>query len=129
MTTPSFLTVDFPCDMALQMVKQKLTQAGLRTLQTFDLQAARLAQHECACPHHGTEDCDCQMVILMVYGENTGVSTLPTVVNMSPVTLILHGNDGKTWLSIADDPHQKSDANIAAEIKHALENVSISQAG
>ena len=41
MTTSSFLTVDMACDEALQMAKQKLSQAGLRALQTFDLHAAR----------------------------------------------------------------------------------------
>ena len=126
MTTPSFLTVDIPCDLALQMVKQKLSQAGLRALQTFDLQTARLAQQECACPHHGTEDCDCQMVVLMVYGETADVST---PLNTSPVTLILHGNDGQTWFSLADDPYQISNAKLAAEIKHVLEKAPISRAG
>lgn len=100
------------------MAKQKLSQTGLRALQTFDLHTARLAQPECACPNHGTEDCNCQMVILMVYGESA-----------EPVTLILHGNDGKTWFSIADDPYQTSDAKLAAEIKQVLEKAPISQAG
>ena len=118
MTTPSFLTVDFPCDLALQMAKQKLSQTGLRTLQTFDLQAARLAHQECACPHHGTEDCDCQMVVLMVYGETADVST---PLNTSPVTLILHGNDGKTWFSIADDSSQQANRKLIGSIKQALE--------
>lgn len=109
MTTPSFLTIDFPCDEALQMAKQKLSQAGLHALQTFDLHAARHAQHECACPHHGTEDCDCQMVILMVYGESA-----------EPVSLILHGSDGKTWFSIADDPSQRAKMKLIHSIRQAL---------
>jgi len=121
MTTSSFLTLDLPCDMALQWAKQKLSQAGLRALQTFDLHTARLALHECACPNHGTEDCDCQMIILMVYGETADVSTLPTVVNTSPATLILHGNDGKTWFSIADDPSQRADKKLIGSIKQALD--------
>jgi len=48
-----------------------------------------------------------------------------------PVTLILHGNDGQTWLSIADNPRQRSDTKLPAEIRQALEKVlvSISQPG
>jgi len=112
MTIPSFLTVEFPCDLALQMAKQKLLRTGLRALQTFDLHTARLAQHECACPNHGTEDCDCQMVILMVYGESA-----------EPVTLILHGNDGKTWFSIAETPDQRTNAKTVSVIRYSLEGI------
>lgn len=110
MTTPSFLTVDFSCDKALQAAKKKLSQTGLRALQTFDLHTARLAQQECPCPNHGTEDCDCQMVVLMVYGETP-----------EPATLILHGSDGQTRFSIADDPSQRADRKLVASIKQALD--------
>ena len=110
MTTSPFLTVDLPCDTALQMAKRKLSLAGLRALQTFNLHAARLALHDCPCPNHGTKACDCQMVILMVYGETA-----------DPVTLILHGNDGQTWFSMADNPSQRADKTLIASIQRALE--------
>ncbi len=96
--------------MALQMTKRKLSRAGLRALQTFDLHAARMGMHECACPNHGREDCDCQMVVLLVYGNAE-----------QPVTLFLHGNGGQTWLSIADSPPQRIDPNLLAQIRAALE--------
>ena len=110
MTTPSFLIVDLPCDMALQAAKKKLSQSGLRALQTFDLHTARHTQQDCPCPHHGTADCDCQMVVLMVYGESA-----------EPVPLILHGSDGQTRFSIADDPSQRIDKKLVASIKEALD--------
>ena len=110
MTTLSFLTVDLPCDMALQAAKKKLSQGGLRALQTFDLHTARHTQQDCPCPHHGTADCDCQMVVLMVYGESA-----------EPVPLILHGSDGQTRFSIADDPSQRIDKKLVASIKEALD--------
>ena len=109
MSLPPFLTVDLSCDMALQMTKRKLSRAGLRALQTFDLHAARAGLHECACPNHGTEDCDCQMVVLLVYGNAE-----------QPITLFLHGNDGQTWLSIADSPPQRVDPKLVAQIRVAL---------
>ena len=111
MILPSFLTVDLSCDRALQMTKRKLSRAGLRALQTFDLHTARAGLHECACPNHGTEDCDCQMVVLLVYGNVE-----------QPITLFLHGNDGRTWLSIADNPPQQVDSKLLAQIQQALES-------
>ena len=109
MTTPSFLTVDLPCELALQAAKQKLMQTGLRALQTFELHTARHVQQDCPCPNHGTADCDCQMVVLMVYGETP-----------EPATLILHGSDGQTRFSLADDPSQRADRKLMASIKAAV---------
>lgn len=110
MTTPFFLTVDLPCDMALQAAKKKLSQTGLRALQTFDLHTARHIQRDCPCPNHGTQDCDCQMVVLMVYGEPA-----------EPATLILHGSDGRTWFSLAEVPSQRADRKLVAAIMRALD--------
>lgn len=110
MNTSSFLTVDQPCDLALQTAKKKLEQSGLRALQTFDLHTARHTQQDCPCPNHGTADCDCQMVVLMVYGKIA-----------EPVTLILHGSDGQTRFSIANDPNQTVDRRLIASIKDALD--------
>ena len=125
MNISPFLSVNQSCDEALQWTKEQLYQAGLRPVQTFDLHTARLALHDCPCPNHGTDECDCQMVVVLVYGTSEDVSTLPTVVNTSPVTLILHGNDGETWLSIADSPRQRSDTKLPNEIKQALEKVTV----
>ena len=120
MNISPFLSINQLCDEALQWTKERLLQAGLRVVQTFDLHAARAGLHDCPCPNHGTDECDCQMVVVLVYGKAE-----------EPVTLILHGNDGQTWLSIADSPRQRSDAKLSTEIKQALEKapISISQAG
>ncbi len=109
MNVSPFLSVTQPCGEALQWTNKQLQKAGLRPVQTFDLSAARNALHECACPNHGTEACDCQMVIVLVYGD------IP-----EPLTLILHGNNGQTWLSIVDNPCQGLDAKLSAEIRRAL---------
>lgn len=120
MNISPFLSINHPCEKALQWTKQQLLQAGLRAVQTFDLHTARLAMHDCPCPNHGTEECDCQMVVLLVYGNAA-----------EPVTLILHGNDGQAWLSIADNPRQRADVKLINSIRQALgtkSSVSISQA-
>jgi hypothetical protein len=89
MNMSPFLTLSWTCEQTLPWVTQQLHQAGMRSVQTFDLHTARAASHDCECPHHGTDQCDCQMVVLLVYGKVE-----------EPVTLILHGNDGTTSLSI-----------------------------
>ena len=79
-------------------------------MQTFDLHSARHVLEDCPCPHHATSECDCQMVILLVYGKSEG-----------PVTLILHGNDGQTWLSLVNNFLQHTDASIRSTIERALQ--------
>ena len=112
MTTLSpFLSINSSCDQALQMTKTLLSQAGLSAVQTFNLNTARLGVHNCSCPNHGTEACDCQMIVLLVYGEAA-----------EPATLILHGNDGQTWVSVTDDPAQQTNKRLITSIRQALVN-------
>lgn len=105
-----FLTLKCSCDEALLWTKKQLSQSGLRVMQTFDLHTARHTLEDCPCPHHGTNACDCQMFVLLVYGEV-----------VEPVTLILHGNDGQTWLSIVNNSLQYADASIRSAIERALQ--------
>lgn len=109
-TLSPFLSIDSSCDEAFLLAKQRLSQAGLRLVQTFDLHAARLGLHGCPCPNHGTAECDCQMIVLLVYGEKP-----------DPVTLILHGSDRQTWVSIIDDALQRTDKNLMVSIRQTLE--------
>ena len=74
---------------------------------------ARLGLHNCCCPNHGTDACDCQMIVLLVYGEAA-----------EPATLILHGNNGQTWISIAECVAQHKDAKLVGCIRNVLERVS-----
>jgi hypothetical protein len=108
MNMSPLLAVNLTCDRTLPWVSQQLLKAGLRGVQTFDLHGARAALNDCDCPHHGTDQCDCQMVILLVYGSTA-----------EPVTLILHGNDGQTWLSIPNG--SASNATLASQIQNSLQ--------
>lgn len=104
-----FLSVDRSCEETLKWSREQLTQAGLRPVQTFDLHTARLAQHDCPCPNHGTDECDCQMVVLLVYGEVD-----------KPETLILHGNGETTWLSITNNIASNATGLVAEHILNTL---------
>ena len=108
-----FLSISSSCDHALSLAQQALSEAGLSSIQTFNLSAARLGLRECSCPHHGTDACDCQMVVLLVYG--------PTD---EPVTLILHGNNRQTWFSIPSGT--SSNEALALQIQNSLQMGSLS---
>jgi hypothetical protein len=49
------------------------------------------------------------MIILLIYGKVA-----------EPATLILHGNDGKTWVSFADTAMQRADAHLIRNIRQVL---------
>jgi hypothetical protein len=109
---PPSLSLNASCEESLVWLQRRLPVAGLRVVQTFDLQAARLTLHDCPCPRHGTSECDCQMVVLLVYGSTA-----------DPATLILHGNDGQTWLSLVSTLTQHPDPLLRSTIEQALQGV------
>ncbi len=108
-TTSPFVILHKPCDEAITWAARKLEQAGLQTMRTFDLQAARLAHLDCPCPHHGTEQCNCQMVVLLVYQGDS-----------PPVTMVIHGNDETSWFYLINTPQQPVGQNLEHNIQAAL---------
>lgn len=111
MQTPSpFWSAQVPPEQFAAWLAPRLSRMGLRALQTFDLHDARMAAGECQCPHHGTSACDCQMVVLLVYAASS-----------PPVTMVIHGSEGTTWVSLVDRPGQRADGATMLAIKRALE--------
>jgi hypothetical protein len=104
-----FLTLDLTCEQVQARINQQLTRAGFRVVQTFDLQVARLAHPDCTCPNHGTEDCNCQMVVLLVYHKKG-----------DPITLVIHGQEGKSWLSLASPDGRRISQRFETAIQRAL---------
>jgi hypothetical protein len=102
-----FLKLDHPCDEAVEWLASQASLAGLSVVRTFDLQAAHHDQAVCLFPHHGTDKCDCQMVVLMVYQ-----------VNRTPVTIVVQGYNNQTWFSIVDTPEQRADPRLETSIRH-----------
>lgn len=103
------LTLQVSSAIVIMQLRQILTTGGLSVSQSFDLQIARAAQTGCSCPHHGTQMCDCQMAILQVYGQSD-----------VPITLVVHGTDGKTYVSIVNVPGQKPAEHLLAQVKSLL---------
>jgi len=96
-------------EAAQSHIMAALTAANLRVERSFDMQVARLAHTECSCPHHGTEECDCQLVVLLVYDHKS-----------PPATLILHGRDNFTNISLVDSPMQLTRMEHITNIKDIL---------
>ena len=107
-TTP-LLSLPETWTEVLPWVYRRLSDAGLEVRQTFDLRLARCAQLDCPCPHHGTAECDCQMLILLVYRSPA-----------APVTLIIHGSDASTWIYMVDVPGHRADALAQGLIRRLL---------
>jgi hypothetical protein len=104
-----FLILEQPCNEATAWVIRQVSGAGLQVLRTFDLQDARHDPTECPCSHHGTDRCDCQMVVLLIYGGDN-----------QPVSLVAHSHHGKTWFSLVDTPQQRTDPRMQRAILQAL---------
>lgn len=108
-TLMPFLVLDQTCDQVLVWVSQQLTSASFRVVQTFDLQVARLAHPDCPCPHHGTNACNCQMVVLLIYGKQD-----------DPATLVIHGQDGRSWVSLAGPVGKRFNQHLEVVVRRAL---------
>lgn len=85
-----------------------LAQAGLHVSRSFDLRAALAADTPCTCPHHAG-NCDCDMVVLLVYGTE-----------QRPATVVAHSHNGRTWLSLPDSPEERPSPELTSQIKAAL---------
>lgn len=103
------LVLDYSSDRVVPWIDEVLSRRGLRVARSFDLKTARAAHTNCSCPHHGTDACDCQMVVLLVYGNDS-----------CPATLVAHGRDGRTYLSLTSIPGQRPSPQLAGTIMNSL---------
>ena len=105
----SFLVLDQSCEQALNWISERLTGAGLSATQTFNLQVARLAHPDCLCPYHGSSSCTCQMIVLLVYSKHE-----------DPSTLVIHGQDSRSWLSLANPAGRHSNQHLDNVLRRIL---------
>jgi len=101
-----FMAVPQSCNDAVAWITGKLMQAGLAVHRTFDLQSALQDHPQCPCPIHGADQCDCQMVVLMVYQQD-----------QKPVAITAHGYNHQTWFSFVDTPQQCADPYLERVIR------------
>ena len=81
------LVVDLECQLVTERIIREVEKAGLHTLRSFDLASARASRPGCTCPEHGSEECSCHLVILLILLQGRG-----------PLTVILEGKDKHTTI-------------------------------
>ncbi len=101
----TFLEIPQACAQAADWLIQRLRQGGMDVVRTFDLQSTRHYQDSCQCPQHGTQPCDCQMVVLFVYLAGKG-----------SLSILAHGHSNLTWFSLVDSPQQRINPYLKAYI-------------
>ena len=96
-------------EVVIDWISQQLGKLDLVVKPSFDLQTAKSAHNGCTCPHHGTSQCDCQIVVLLVYHLDEG-----------PITLLVHSQDGHTQLSMMGISGVAGDDTLAGKVFTAL---------
>lgn len=112
LSTNTLLTIHSDSETATSSATENLRQAGLQVVQSFDLQTARATQKDCTCPYHGTEQCNCQMVMLLIY---------PQV--GAPATMVIHSHNEQTHISLVDSPGQRPSPELVDLILKALSDI------
>ncbi len=102
-------TLNMDCEAAVDLIAGRLGRAGMQVVRSFDLRAARAVHDLCACPYHGLAGCDCQMVVLLVYSHEG-----------SPATLVAHGKDGGTVVSLVENPQERASGALKEAIAATL---------
>ena len=103
------LTLAQSHEEAISDVTLNLRSNGLQVVRSFDLQSACASYPGQLCPHHQEEVCDCQLVVLLIYG---GVS--------QPVSLIAHSNDGITQIGLGQFPDGRPNPLLESRVTEVL---------
>ncbi len=93
------VSVSRSCRETVAWLEQRLWEDGLEVTQILDASRARLAM----------EGCDCETIVLVVHGRSR-----------FPGSLILHGSNGHTWVSLAERAEGNADPSMVSLIQHAL---------
>jgi hypothetical protein len=108
-STSHLLTIKASSYVVVDQLTNVFKESGLQVIQSFDLQTAISAYSGCHCPHHGSEKCDCQMIMLILYREED-----------EPIRLVAHGKDGTTHLGVIDNPQRKGIEKIVYLLKRTF---------
>jgi hypothetical protein len=86
------ISLQLPCNEALERLTEALTGVGFQVERSFDLQSARSSMRvpeACPCPDHGTVNCSCQYVVLIINRHEA-----------APLSVVAHGQENRTHLSL-----------------------------
>lgn len=103
------LVVDIQCSRLIEPIKSSLIVKGLWTFESFDLRSTRAFHEGCSCPHHGTNECTCELVVLLVYhavGE--------------PISMVLDGRDDQTFVFVTGEGKDAIPASAVEIIENSI---------
>jgi hypothetical protein len=70
-------------EQVIAAITAVLAQHEYRVARSFDLRSVpTYSAADCPCPHHGTEQCTCQYVVLLVYRPAAGLLEAPRVLTV-----------------------------------------------
>ena len=107
MTATISITADG--EAVTRRVTDALVRRGFRVLRSFDLRSAVMGHHACPCPHHGTDQCTCQYVVLLAYA-----------LAGAPIVITAHGRDSVTEVQIVEDANAPTDPAATGLVTAAL---------
>ena len=107
--TSHFLALPLAWEQVVSEITRLLSGAGLQVVRSFDLHSTRAARLGYTCPYHGEEGCNCQLIVLLVYGQDR-----------SPISLVIQGRDQQTWVSVVNRPGQRVEARQETLVLRAL---------
>ena len=127
-------------ETATQAATEALTRRGFRVVRSFDLRSAMAAHADreaspwdCECPHHGTAQCTCQFVVLLVYGDPSTEPALSLSKGSggAPAVVTAHSRDAQAQVEIVrptgtglkavrDDVNARPDPRLVEQVMAAL---------
>ena len=120
-------SIVFACEgeTAAKAVTAALTRRDFSVVRSFDLRSALAAHTNCECPHHGTAQCTCQFVVLLVYGDPSTEPALSLSKGSGqdaaqPVVLTVHCRDNRTQAQVVHDANMIPDPRLAEQVMAAL---------
>lgn len=103
------MTLEMGSEAAIRQMRNGLMTQGMRVVRSFDLQSACASYPDLTCPHHDDGPCDCQLVVLLVYGQTS-----------VPASLVVHSHRGQTEIDLVDSPDYRPDPAVVECIRLAL---------
>lgn len=107
--TTGFSAFKLDCETLIAKITLLATYWGLRVVRSFDLRSAYATYPDSTCPYHGVSPCDCQLVVLLIYG-----------VEATPASVLLRSHRGITELALIDPVDNRPDLELVKTIQLVL---------
>ena len=107
------ISLNLDGNKAVENLSHRLTSDGMHVIRSVELQTALSAHENIPCPHHGLKQCDCQLIVLLVY-DHRG----------SHLKIVAHSKDKKTHFSLIDPPLNDNERKIKSKVLQSLALVS-----